>query len=270
QQNGDKDPRVWMRSRPQHTEGGSMVAASVRRVPQYEDTTVQEPDGVYYRDRFGRMFKVFKAKPYRPGVTDVPPTNGGSSIWQRKSRNNERDILEVPRPQDPLETLPREGFPHDSGDYGTQNRYGETTPSPYPHAEAVPDLSQYPRYPEEPAVPREETRRPELLPVPQSERPPFTSPSTPRHEQPSTAPLPESAPAPRSAPPATPPPAPPVAPNPYDELPIGVPVPGKKGFVILEEHPDLPEIDVRGIAPGTPVEFPDPRNPSETIQFRVP
>jgi hypothetical protein len=63
---------------------------------------------------------------------------------------------------------------------------------------------------------------------------------------------------------------PPPSEDPYGNLPYGVPVKGKKGFVTLEAHANLPEIDVRGIAPGTPVEFPDPRDPSQIIQFRVP
>lgn len=57
----------------------------------------------------------------------------------------------------------------------------------------------------------------------------------------------------------------------FDHLPYGVPVPGKAGYVTLGgAHSGLPEIDVRGIAPGTPVEIPDPGAPGATIQFRVP
>jgi len=57
----------------------------------------------------------------------------------------------------------------------------------------------------------------------------------------------------------------------YDHLPFGRPVSGKPGYVTLPgESRNLPEIDVRGIAPGTPVEIPDPNVPGATIQFRVP
>lgn len=57
----------------------------------------------------------------------------------------------------------------------------------------------------------------------------------------------------------------------FDHLPFGVPVPGKSGYVTLSgKYSGLPEIDVRGIAPGTPVEIPDPGAPGATIQFRVP
>lgn len=57
----------------------------------------------------------------------------------------------------------------------------------------------------------------------------------------------------------------------YDHLPFGEPVPGKTGYVRLTgKHSSLPEIDVRGIASGTPVEIPDPEEPGESIQFRVP
>ena len=57
----------------------------------------------------------------------------------------------------------------------------------------------------------------------------------------------------------------------YDNLPFAVPVPGKAGYVNLPApHTGLPEIDVRGIEPGTPVEIPDPNNAGATIQFRVP
>lgn len=57
----------------------------------------------------------------------------------------------------------------------------------------------------------------------------------------------------------------------FDHLPFGQPVPGKAGYVTLSgEHSSLPEIDVRGIAPGTPVEIPNPNVPGASIQFRVP
>ena len=53
--------------------------------------------------------------------------------------------------------------------------------------------------------------------------------------------------------------------------PFGKPVPGKGGFVTLPSpHDGLGEIDVRGIAPGTPVEIPDPTKPGKKIYFRVP
>lgn len=53
--------------------------------------------------------------------------------------------------------------------------------------------------------------------------------------------------------------------------PFGKPVPGKSGFVTLSSpHDGLGEIDVRGIAPGTPVEIPDPTKPGKKIYFRVP
>jgi len=54
------------------------------------------------------------------------------------------------------------------------------------------------------------------------------------------------------------------------KLPFAQPVPGRVGYVKLSDHPNLPEIDVRGIAPGTPVEVPNPATSGETIQFRVP
>jgi hypothetical protein len=53
-------------------------------------------------------------------------------------------------------------------------------------------------------------------------------------------------------------------------LPYAQPLAGKTGYVRLPSRPELPEIDVRGIAPGTPVEVPDPAQPGQTIQFRVP
>jgi len=53
-------------------------------------------------------------------------------------------------------------------------------------------------------------------------------------------------------------------------LPYARPLAGKTGYVQLPSRPELPEIDVRGIAPGTPVEVPDPTQPGQTIQFRVP
>jgi len=62
-------------------------------------------------------------------------------------------------------------------------------------------------------------------------------------------------------------PAPP-KPDEFANLPFAKPVPGKVGFVTLSTY--SAEIDVRGIAPGTPVEIPDPRDASKTIQFRVP
>jgi hypothetical protein len=68
------------------------------------------------------------------------------------------------------------------------------------------------------------------------------------------------------------PPSAPAVPSPLaqDELPIAVPSPGRTGFANLPGHPNLPELDVRGIIPGTSVEIPDPSAPGRTIQFRVP
>jgi hypothetical protein len=60
------------------------------------------------------------------------------------------------------------------------------------------------------------------------------------------------------------------APADPSKLPFAQPVPGRSGYVKLSGHPDLPEIDVRGIAPGTPVEIPNPGQSGQTIQFRVP
>jgi hypothetical protein len=54
----------------------------------------------------------------------------------------------------------------------------------------------------------------------------------------------------------------------FANLPFAKPVPGKVGFVTLSTYGG--EIDVRGIAPGTPVEIPDPSDSNKTIQFRVP
>jgi hypothetical protein len=60
-------------------------------------------------------------------------------------------------------------------------------------------------------------------------------------------------------------------PNSLKSYPFGKPVPGKSGFVTLPSpHDGLGEIDVRGIAPGTPVEIPDPGKPGKKIYFRVP
>ncbi len=65
--------------------------------------------------------------------------------------------------------------------------------------------------------------------------------------------------------------SPPASTNPFSHLPLAVPVPGKAGYVTLPPpYTNSPEIDVRGIAPGTPVEIPDGSSPGDTIQFRVP
>ena len=53
-------------------------------------------------------------------------------------------------------------------------------------------------------------------------------------------------------------------------LPFAKPIPGQTGFVRLDGRAELPDIDVRGLSPGTPVEVPDPASPGTTIQFRVP
>jgi hypothetical protein len=52
------------------------------------------------------------------------------------------------------------------------------------------------------------------------------------------------------------------------DLPYATPVPGTVGFVTIDGYPT--QIDVRGIAPGTAVEIPDPNHPDGSIQFRVP
>lgn len=64
----------------------------------------------------------------------------------------------------------------------------------------------------------------------------------------------------------------PVAPpDPFAGLPSAIPVPGKQGFVTLPDpYADLPQIDVRGIASGTPVEVPNPLIPGQKVRFRVP
>lgn len=68
-----------------------------------------------------------------------------------------------------------------------------------------------------------------------------------------------------------PPEDPPKAHAEMELLPFGEPVPGKPGFVTLTgNHRNLPLIDVRGIASGTPVEIPDPDKPGGSIRFRVP
>lgn len=60
-------------------------------------------------------------------------------------------------------------------------------------------------------------------------------------------------------------------PSQLKSYPFGKPVPGKGGFVTLPApHDGLGEVDVRGIAPGTPVEIPDPTKPGKKIYFRVP
>lgn len=57
----------------------------------------------------------------------------------------------------------------------------------------------------------------------------------------------------------------------FDHLPFAIPAPGKPGYVTLPgKHSNLPQIDVRGLASGTPVEIPDPDTPRGKIQFRVP
>ena len=53
----------------------------------------------------------------------------------------------------------------------------------------------------------------------------------------------------------------------YDHLPYAAAVQGKPGFVTVAGHPNLGEIDVVGIAPGTPVEVP---SGGRMVQFRVP
>jgi hypothetical protein len=80
--------------------------------------------------------------------------------------------------------------------------------------------------------------------------------------------MPPSAPASSTPPASTAPPAPPKADDPFAHLPFAKPVPGKVGFVTLSDYDG--EIDVRGIAPGTPVEIPHPADETKTIQFRVP
>lgn len=252
-------------------------------------------EGRIFLDRFGRRFKVYRARPYNPGV------EGRETAWTGAQRD---DVLTVPPAgrEHPLEGLRRPevgtmGEVEKARPYpGSENRYPYTT---------EPDLSRYPLPPAErdwrsepllrrsepglTPVPREEwpsaVRSPEPavpdLPFPERRVPavreeapqnPWDKPALSREKpvapsgsQVAVAPREETvAPVPQKQ--AVPePPA-----DPFAHLPFGKPVAGKKGFVTLEAHPSLPEIDVRGIAPGTPVEFPDPRDPGQIIQFRVP
>jgi hypothetical protein len=66
----------------------------------------------------------------------------------------------------------------------------------------------------------------------------------------------------REAPVAPPAPAPS-----FDKLPYANAVPNRPGFVTVPGHAQLGEVDVMGIAPGTPVEVPAGAG---TVQFRVP
>lgn len=60
-------------------------------------------------------------------------------------------------------------------------------------------------------------------------------------------------------------------PDPFAGLPVGIPVPGKPGYVNLPDpYAGLPQIDVRGIPSGTPVEVPNPLQAGQKIRFRVP
>jgi len=108
---------------------------------------------------------------------------------------------------------------------------------------------------------------------------PYTEPFPERYEEypEGIRPAPEPAPPSRSREADRPRYTPPTPSNPprqepprleHRDLPVARPVPGQDGFVTIDGYPT--PIDVRGIAPGTPVEVPDPSNPDETIQFRVP
>lgn len=238
----------------------------------------------FFLDRFGRRFKVYRARPYQPGAEMSQPG------WAPPAA----DIPVVPPDgQSPLQALPGGGGVEKAQPFVPgENRYAFS---------GTPDLSQYPKPPQDrvwtdgPLLRRTE---PGLTPVPEGEWPTAARrlgttapPAGDKTASPAPPPVPWDKPAisrepvvrtpepPAPAPgdvPAVPPPGPmattpPPAPaDPVAELPYGVPVKGKKGFVTLDEHPNLPEIDVRGIAPGTPVEFPDPRDPQQIIQFRVP
>lgn len=257
--------------------------------PQPEVAMAPE-EGRFYIDRFGRHFKVYRARPFSPGAVRTDPAWAppGEAVPVLPPAGDPMEALRPGTPGGEIEKA-RRFVPGDSG------RYATSQPVPEP----MPDLSQYPKpsqdrdWRSEPMLRRE----PVLTPVPRQDWPgqassspqaergnvtapaelppdPWQRPAGPRVEsktatQPGTGTVPRmdepvaKAPEKKPAPPAEPE-------DPYANLSYGKPVPGKKGFVTLEAHPNLPEIDVRGIAPGTPVEFPDPREPTEIIQFRVP
>lgn len=243
----------------------------------------------FFLDRFGRHFKIYRARPYNPG-SDGNWTGGRDDV-----------PAIAPAGTDPLSALKTPG-----GSGIERARPFSPADNRYPLAgspEPMPDLSRYPQPPQDRVLKNEPLLRrtePSLTPVPRSQWPapaprpespgtggvertspsilqeaPLKSwekPALPREQMPGV-PAGQSAPAPRDEPAGTAPGKQTAATPPEDplaKLPYGVPVKGKKGFVRLEAHPNLPEIDVRGIAPGTPVEFPDPRDPSQIIQFRVP
>lgn len=54
------------------------------------------------------------------------------------------------------------------------------------------------------------------------------------------------------------------------EHPFATPVPGRSGYVKLPGREHFPDVDVRGIAPGTSIDVPDPEQPGGSIGFRVP
>jgi len=303
----------WSRDRTDWT--GERVAQNERygyhpeQIPRHPDVLPETGEDRYFLDRFGRRFKVFRARPFRSGDERGGDVRG----WD----NRRSDVPSVPRvEEDPLEVLRRPEPPaEDRGEMPRARRYsGETNRYSYDgDSEELPDLSRYPKPSQgvaepswrvEPPTRSQSRTEPDLVPVPPEELPEDNRPNSsgdlrgqgdrmvPGRDEPFPAgqrgsgldrsgepagsresarrePPFDSRQSDRQMPPENRE-APVEEEDPYVDLSYGKPVEGKKGFVVLEEHPNLPEIDVRGIAPGTPVEFPDPRDPDQMIQFRVP
>jgi hypothetical protein len=81
------------------------------------------------------------------------------------------------------------------------------------------------------------------------------APMKPDQSPVTTAPGPETAQAPAASTTTPPPPPPPATTSPPEQMPFGLPVPGKKGFV-YSPFDKSQMVDVRGIPPGKKVRCP--------------
>ena len=246
----------------------------------------------FFLDRFGRRFKIYRARPFQPGSDSALPSRSDAVPTVPPAGENPLSALKSPVGTEVGQTQTLTSM---------DNRYPSGAV-----ADGAPDLSSYPKpvadrdLKQEPILRRTEpamepvargewpaaTKRPDprVSAAPEKTSPPpsrlLESPSSPGDKLAVNRPQPgfggpgQQAALPKRESPAVPVPEPQSKPEPPPDplasLAYGKPVKGKKGFVTLEEHPNLPEIDVRGIAPGTPVEFPDPRDANKIIQFRVP
>ena len=282
-------PQGQMQSRPgydpNYAPGAVPPATDAYGRPVNPGTTAATApqQGMQPRPSLDSRYPVYTTQPAVPPAYPGPGADPGASTLPPlpDSPPSMQSAQPPAYPQMTPAPAPAPTTPPPAGTYG--NSGGSLAQAPAPAGPAMPP-SDAPIFRREPVL--EPAPAPATAPsagsnapifrntAPSTQTPPVqTPPATGNGSQwetarsgtgPSTSTSGTGLPTPRNETPAPPKPEA----NEFANLPFAKPVPGKVGFVTVSTYSG--EIDVRGIAPGTPVEIPDPSDASKTIQFRVP